>query len=145
MKKNCLLVTIVTLAALLSSCATYTYQESTARYVEPSRAGFITPVTADMEISDKKIVNSVVIPVVLKKKEIAAITRAEMQGLDDAPMVLQWKKYALAQTLKKYNADDMVSPTFEITPSPTQEGAIIVTVSGHPATYKNYRIGRAHV
>ena len=66
------------------------------------------------------------------------IRQAEIQGVE-SPTILSWKKYALAQTLKKYKADDMVSPTFEITPSPDKEGVIIVTVTGHTAVYKNYR------
>lgn len=136
-KKNTTLVFTI-LVVMLTSCGTYTYQESTARYVEPSRAGFITPVTADMEISEALVENAVEIEVVLKKRDIMLIRQAEIQGIE-SPMILSWKKYALAQTLKKYKADDMVSPTFEITPSPDKEGVIIVTVIGHTAVYKNYR------
>lgn len=138
MKRKNITITLTTLIVLLTSCGTYTYQESTARYVEPARAGFITPVTADMEISENLIENSVEIEVVLKKHDILLIRQAEIQGVE-SPTILSWKKYALAQTLKKYKADDMVSPTFEIMPSPDKEGVIIVTVTGHTAVYKNYR------
>ena len=126
------------LALMMVSCATYTYRETTARYVEPSRAGFITPVAADMEVQQQKIENSVEIEAVLKKRQITAIMMAEAKGVESA-IVLNWKKYALAQTLKKYNADDIISPNFEIAPSNRREGYIVVTVSGHPAVYKNYR------
>ncbi len=136
MKKTYLLLAAV--ATVLCSCGTYTYQESTARYVEPSRAGFVTPVVADMEVQEAKITNEVEIFVKLKKREINQIMAAEMRGIE-SPLVLSWKKYALAQTLKKFKADDIVSPTFEIAPSRTQKDVLIVTVSGHPAVYKNYR------
>ncbi len=136
MKKTYLM--LATVATVLCSCGTYTYQESTARYVEPSRAGFVTPVVADMEVQEAKITNEVEIFVKLKKREINQIMAAEMRGVE-SPLVLSWKKYALAQTLKKFKADDIVSPTFEIAPSRTQKDVLIVTVSGHPAVYKNYR------
>lgn len=126
------------LATLLCSCGTYTYQESTARFVEPSRAGFISPVVADMQVSAEKIENAVEIEVVLKSRQINSIMLAEAQGRESA-LVLSWKKYALAQTLKKYNADDIVSPTFTIAPSPDKAGVLIVTVTGHTAVYQNFR------
>lgn len=136
MKKAYLL--LATVAVVLCSCGTYTYQESTARYVEPSRAGFVTPVVADMEVKEAKISNEVEIFIKLKSREINQIMAAEMRGVE-SPLVLSWKKYALAQTLKKFKADDIVSPTFEIAPSNTKKDVLVVTVTGHPAVYKNYR------
>lgn len=125
-------------ASVVSSCGTYTYQESTARYAEPARAGFITPVVADMVVGEQKIENAVEVPVVLKKREINEISFAEKHGRESA-LVLSLKKYALAQTLKKFKADDIVAPTFEIAPSPTKQNVLIVTVTGHTAVYKNFR------
>ena len=126
------------LAMTLSSCATYSYRESTARYLEPKRAGFITPVTADMEVSQNKITNQVEVYAKLTKNDIAGILRAEAQGKESA-LVLSWKKYALAETISKYQADDIVTPTFTIEPSNEKESTLIITVSGHTAVYKNYR------
>lgn len=132
-------LTLAALAAvILTSCGTYTYQESTARYVEPARAGFVTPVVADMVVQENKITNEVEIFAKLKKREISQIMRAEMQGVE-SPLVLSWKKYALAQTLKKYKADDIVSPTFEIAPSRMKKDVLVITVTGHLAIYQNYR------
>ena len=132
-------LTLTALAAVvLTSCGTYTYQESTARFVEPSRAGFISPVVADMVVQENAITNEVEIFAKLKKREINQIMRAEMQGVE-SPLVLSWKKYALAQTLKKYKADDIVSPTFEIAPSRMKKDVLVITVTGHLATYQNYR------
>lgn len=125
-------------AFVLTSCGTYTYQESTARFVEPSRAGFVTPVVADMDVQEAPIINEVEIFVKLKNREINQIMAAEMRGVE-SPLVLSWKKYALAQTLKKFKADDIVSPTFEIAPSGMKKNVLVVTVTGHPAVYKNYR------
>lgn len=132
-------LTLAALAAvILTSCGTYTYQESTARFVEPSRAGFVTPVVADMVVQENKITHEVEVFAKLKKREISQIMRAEIQGVE-SPLVLSWKKYALAQTLKKYKADDIVSPTFEIAPSRMKKDVLVITVTGHLATYQNYR------
>ncbi len=132
-------LTLAALAAvILTSCGTYTYQESTARFVEPSRAGFISPVVADMVVQETAITHEVEVFAKLKKREISQIMRAEIQGVE-SPLVLSWKKYALAQTLKKYKADDIVSPTFEIAPSRMKKDVLVITVTGHLATYQNYR------
>ena len=132
-------LTLAALAAvILTSCGTYTYQESTARFVEPSRAGFISPVVADMVVQETAITHEVEVFAKLKKREISQIMRAEIQGVE-SPLVLSWKKYALAQTLKKYKADDIVSPTFEIAPSRIKKDVLVITVTGHLATYQNYR------
>ncbi len=137
MKKiNSLLIVLATI--ILSSCGTYTYQESTARYVEPLRAGFISPVVADMTVSEQKIENTVEVYAELKKKQISDILSADLQGRESA-LVLGWKKYALAETLKKYNADDIVAPTFTITPSETKINVLLITVTGHTAVYNNFR------
>ena len=137
MKKiNSLLIVLVTV--ILSSCGTYTYQESTARYVEPLRAGFISPVVADMIVSEQKIENTVEVYAELKKRQISAIMAADLQGRESA-LVLGWKKYALAETLKKYNADDIVAPTITITPSETKANVLMITVTGHTAQYKFFR------
>lgn len=135
-KLNLFLVVVV--AAILTSCGTYTYQESTARFVEPSRAGFVTPVVCDMIVSEAKIENMVEIYAELKKREINAIMAADMRGVESS-IVLGWKKYALAETLQKYKADDIVAPTFTIAPSQTKQNVIVVTVTGHTAVYKYFR------
>ena len=128
-------LTLAALAAvILTSCGTYTYQESTARFVEPSRAGFISPVVADMVVQETAITHEVEVFAKLKKREISQIMRAEIQGVE-SPLVLSWKKYAL----KKYKADDIVSPTFEIAPSRMKKDVLVITVTGHLATYQNYR------
>ena len=132
-------LTLAALAAvILTSCGTYTYQESTARFVEPTRAGFVTPVVADMVVQENKITHEVEVYAKLKKREISQIMRAEIQGVE-SPLVLSWKKYALAETLKKFKADDIVSPTFEIAPSRMKKDVLVITVTGHLATYQNYR------
>lgn len=141
MKKVFLVVACGLITVLFSSCMseyTYTYRESTARYMELMRHGFITPVTADMEVQQERIENVVYLEVELKEKDINSIIASNNNG-QESPIVMGWKKEALAQTAKKFKADDMVSPLFEIAPHPQKEGMLVVTVTGHPAIYKNYR------
>ncbi|MBQ6070159.1 MAG: hypothetical protein IKQ75_00765 [Bacteroidales bacterium] len=136
MKKYFPLLLLV--AVLLSSCsAIYTYRESTARYVEPIRAGFVTPVAADMRIDQNKITFT-------QKFENTLSRRAVMQIMSDvnnnreSGLVLSWKKNTMAAALKQYKADDIITPTFEIMPSEDLK-YIEVTVTGYPAVYVNYR------
>ena len=115
MKKHFPLLLLV--AVLLSSCsAIYTYRESTARYVEPTRAGFITPVVADMKISPTKISYTTKFENTLRKRDVISIMN-DVNNNRDAGIVLSWKKNTMAAALKLHQADDIVTPTFEITPS----------------------------
>lgn len=141
MKKVFFIAACGLMTVLFASCEseyTYTYRESTARYMELMRHGFITPVTADMEVQQEKVENIVYLEVELTEKDIKSIIAANNNG-QESPIVMGWKKEALAQTAKKYKADDMVSPLFEIAPHPQKEGVLKITVTGHPAVYKNYR------
>lgn len=125
-------------AILLSSCsAIYTYRESTARYVEPMRAGFITPVVADMKISPTKISYTAKFENTLSKRDVISIMN-DVNNNREAGIVLTWKKNTMAAALKQHQADDIITPTFEITPSEDLK-YIEVTVTGYPANYINYR------
>lgn len=142
MKKNLLIfAAIALLTVVFTSCEsayTYTYRESTARYMELVRSGFIKPVTADMEVQEERVEYSVELNVELTEKDIKSIMQANDNG-QESGIVLGWKKEALAQTAKHFNADDMVAPLFEITPHPKKDGVLVVKVTGHPAIYKNFR------
>ncbi|MBO4614148.1 MAG: hypothetical protein J5709_03445 [Bacteroidales bacterium] len=129
---------VIMVAMLLSSCATYyTYRESTARFIEPVRAGFVTPVVADMKIEQQKISYTKKFENTLKPKDIILI-KSDMYSGRESGTVLMWKKSTLAEALKQHNADDIVTPTFDIEPSADYK-YIEVTVTGYPATYVNYR------
>lgn len=129
-------ITVISVCGF-SSCQTYLYNEATARYVEPERVGFITPIAADMQISKEVVTHSENIPNTLKRKDIKQLEKDQLQGIEGA-FVTGWKRYVLAQAMKKYNADDIISLVFDIVPS-ADATYFTVTVIGHPATFINYR------
>jgi len=141
MKKTLFFAAVSLLTVVFTSCEsayTYTYRESTARYMELMRTGFIKPVTAEMEVQAERIEYSVELEVEISEKDIKEIMSANNSGKESS-IVLGWKKEALAQTAKHFHADDMVAPMFEIAPHPKKEGVLVVTVTGYPAVYKNFR------
>lgn len=66
------------------------------------------------------------------------VKETKVTGTASAPgqTVEMIKSQAIADALKKVNADVLVEPVFEII---TSSGQTTVTVTGFPATYKNFR------
>ena len=58
MKKLLFLLIPVLFVACKSDEYLYKYNESTARYLQPSMSGFITPTTADLNVSPTRISHS---------------------------------------------------------------------------------------
>lgn len=113
------------LTLTLSSCGstpeTVRYE---ARTVDAPVTAFTTPLTADVEINGEKITYSEEFVI-----ENAAFADTYVEGC---------KTQALHNAAKKYDADLIVSPVFEIKKSPTKR-RITVTFTGYPARYKNFR------
>lgn len=145
-------------AFITSSCATtqyrYKYEESTARYLEPAMQGFITPSTADLNISNTRIYHTETFPNNLNSSDFrtsystastpfSTYPSAQVQTVQpsinfDSKNVTYIKNYTIGEAVKKYNADVIVGPIFEIKTSEDFQ-TITVTVSGYPATYVNFR------
>ena len=120
-----------------SSCATYTYRESTAHYIEPVRAGFVAPVVADIRVEQNTVAYTKKFENTLRQSQLRHIL-LDLEANREPGVVQMWKKGAVAEALKAHHIDDLVNPTFEIQPSEDLR-YIEVTVTGHPATYVNYR------
>ena len=132
MKK--ILPILVVVSLVLCSCKyTYTYRESSARFAEPQRAAFITPVTADMQISSEKVTFTAEFD-----NTISKIAVAQANAGNTPSVIVKMKDEALAMALAQYQADDIVAPTFNVT---TNDDAtkIIITITGYPAKYVNFR------
>jgi hypothetical protein len=103
---------------ILTSCAT---MERTSKTMDIHGAGVIQkPVIADLDVQDKKATGTAV--------------GASKKKLDFL------KKQAIADALKKTNADVLIEPSFEVL---QEVGKITVTVTGFPGTYKNLRTVKA--
>lgn len=135
MKKQ--LFTVITATLTLASCATleeYTtldvittleYMESSARILEADHKMLVTPVIADLEVSNKKITYT--------EKEMFAnleVTQALLKNLSEL------KKIALSRAARANNADVLVGTTIDIV---TNNERLEITVSGYPAHYVKFR------
>lgn len=145
-------------AFFASSCATtqyrYKYDESTARYLEPAMQGFITPSTADLNISNTRIYHTEIFANNLTTEDFrtsyattstpfSVYPSSQVQAVQssanfDSKKITYIKNYTIGEAVKKYNADVIVGPIFEIKTSEDYQ-TITVTVSGYPATYVNFR------
>lgn len=112
MKKINLLVALS--IAFMTSCTTQ--HAITTKTADIYGAGVIQkPVLADMEVKEEKI---------------SATINARGKSIND-----DLKNQAVAEAVKKSNADVLVEPRFEST---IQGRRITLTVTGYPATYKNF-------
>lgn len=146
MKKIYLLFACV--SVLLFSCNTeeylYKYNENTARYLQPSISGFVTPVTADLNVSLTRISHTETFDNELTKEDFNTSAKySSDNGMsilvsNDSPSIQYMKNYTIGQAVKKYGADIIVAPMFEVTTS-ADYLKITVTITGYPASYSNFR------
>lgn len=123
----------VSIVVLMGACTTggyYSYDASTVRYLTPSMSGFITPVTADLQVSADKIT--------YVETFSNNLTIRDINSIDNSGTVAYYKNYTVVQAVKKYNADVIVAPIFNIKTS-EDFSTITVTVIGYPANYVNFR------
>lgn len=105
---------------------TYEYQESSARNLEPEQTMLVSPVIADLEVSETKVYH-----VEREAFEEIEIDESVLNNIAD------FKKIALSRAAKAYDADVMVGTIMDIV---TEDGRLVITVSGYPAKYKNFRV-----
>jgi hypothetical protein len=118
MKKQSLFFVVLALVSL-TSCTVF--KTNTSKTMDIYGAGVIqTPVLVDLDVKDTKVTG----------------TATAVQGKSLEPV----KQDAVADALKKSNADVLVEPKFE---TETSGGRITATVTGFPATYKNFRTIKA--
>ena len=103
------------------------YQESSARNLEPEHLMLLTPLIADLEVSQNKV------------------THVEVDAFASIPVTTdviksmpEFKKIALSRAARACNADVMVGTTIDVVTN--SKGFIEITVTGYPAFYRNFRI-----
>lgn len=102
------------------------YQESTARNLDPEHFMLLTPLIADLEVSETKI------------------TYTEKSAFLDFPVttamikeIPEFKKIALSRAARSCNADVMVGTTIDVITN--DRGLLEITVTGYPAHYRRFR------
>ncbi len=116
--KKILFIAVVT-SFFLTSCVVV--KTDTSKTMDIYGAGVIQkPVLVDLEVKETKVTGT------------ATGTATGAAGKTMDPI----KQSAVADALKKANADVLVEPVFETV---TTGGKTTATVTGFPATYKNFR------
>ena len=101
------------------------YMESSARVLEAEQKMLLTPLIADLQVSDTKIYYT----------ETEAFANFEV-----TPVLLQniaeLKKIALSRAARAHKADVLVGSTIDVV---TKNRRLVITVSGYPAYYVAFR------
>lgn len=118
MRKHLLYLLCLVIAIAATSCST-SKVVSTARILEP----VTYPIHADLDIKAQKVTG--VFNYECKKN--IAVNEQEM------------KDNAVYAALREANADVLVAPMFQVNTKVMGKKYVTVTVTGYPATYKNFR------
>lgn len=107
------------------SKTSYYYNESSARNIEPGQRILTTPLIADVKVisSEKIKPYTEVFPFVMNPQVKEAVPG--------------FKRTAFAHAAKENNADILVGT--DITVTTNDDGYVVVTVTGYPARYANFR------
>ncbi len=122
----------------------YYYQEATAKYADPSRSKmYIYPNVADLEVSSTKITYSQTFSTKLEMtpsqfRRFSENFNAHIINGTEPDVVKRWKSQVVANASLKYQADEIVSPIFVITPN-ADKTEVEVKVTGYIGKYKNFR------
>lgn len=135
--KSTKLLLVLAIGMLMTSCTTtvqstlYRYDENTARYITPAmQPTYITPTIADLDISSTKVVES--------ETYENTLTNNDITNIEHSPTIEYWKNLTVSKVVQKYNADVIVAPIFDVKTS-DDFLTVTVTVTGYPATFKNFR------
>lgn len=123
MKKLLIFAVVATAAA---SCVPQRmiYRESSGRNIEPAQSAVVTPILADLElVSDTKQT--------YVENTDCEVTPAAVAQIEN------YKNMALLNAAKKYNADTMVAAIINV--DTDAYGKLVITVTGYPARYVNFR------
>lgn len=124
-------LTLAVATTMFTGCATTQivqstdYMESSARVLEPEQSMLLTPMIADLRVSDTKVYYT----------ETEAFANFEV-----TPTLLQsiteLKKIALSRAARAHKADVLVGSTIDVV---TKNKRLEITVSGYPAYYVKFR------
>ena len=107
------------------SCSTMTYTMSDARSIEPVQNVMVSPVIADMQVSETKVELKETLPIRLK---------SAVGNLNS--VVQEYKERLISKLLNKENADVLIGTLVEVVTN--DKGYLVMTVKGYPAKYINF-------
>ena len=106
------------------------YDEATAVSVETVTSAHITPIVADVNVSNTKISHS--------ETFSNELSRFDIEHPDQSAELHYLKNYTLNKAISNSKADMIIAPIYEINTS-ADMNTITVSVSGYPASYINFR------
>ena len=105
-----------------------TYNFSESRDFEPRQGVVVTPLLADLQvITQTSVRDSVIFPIL-----VASISQNQITS-----WAFEYKKIAMSFLLKKYKADAIIGSMTDV--STTSDGRMMISISGYPAKYTNFR------
>ena len=101
------------------------YSESTSRVLDAESNLLVMPIIANLDVAKTKFVH-------VERDAFADIkvTNASIANID------KYKRAALGCATKASGADILISPNIEVV---TDDGRFVITVTGYPAKYKDFR------
>lgn len=122
---------VYALVALSSvSCSTYTYtatssmENTQARILNANASAYVTPLTVELDVSSRVT-------------DVWTLTKEEAES-DMGGNLANIRSWAAYKSARKYDADVIVSPIFNITSNSAGDG-YEVEVIGFPAKYTNWK------
>ncbi len=124
-----LALVMISSAAFAQRIERIEYQESSARTLESDQKMFMTPMIADLEVSPTRITH---------------VEREAFANLEITPEVIKamatFKSVALSHAARAFKADVIVGTTIDVRTN--NVGRLEITVTGYPASYRNFRIAQ---
>lgn len=125
--KKILIFSSLLVALAFSSCSKKTYSYSEIRTVEPTQSVNVVPVVAELEVSQERITYA----------ERLTINVNSTNDKELASLIEKEKIQVISNATTTHNADLLVAPLVNV--QTDAQSNIIISVSGYPAKYKNYR------
>lgn len=101
------------------------YSESSAHLLDASNNFLVLPIIANLEVSNKKIIHV--------EKDAFAEVKVNRSTIAN---IAEYKRTAIGRAALAYNADVIVNTDVDVK---TEDGRFVITVTGYPANYKNFR------
>ncbi len=115
------------IAMLATSCGApqrILYREAEGRNIEPAQNAVITPMVAELQVLTEQSISETI-------QFDIFVTSAIIGEIEN------YKRIALLNVAKKYNADTMVGALISV--DTNKRGYLEITITGYPARYTNFR------
>ncbi len=125
--KKIFIFSYLLVALVFSSCSKKTYSYAETRTVEPTQSVNVVLVVAELEVSQERITYA----------ERLSVKANSLSNSEFNALVEQEKVQVINNATTAHEADLIVAPVVSV--QTDVKNNLIISVSGYPAKYKNYR------